>query len=106
MYRECSHCHRPFTIRDFARAESKGMEADRRAVGLEGVRFFSYHCQVCSSADIFVDLHHLPGESDTDYQARREELQAVVQQRHGRYIEAVLSERPADRPLCGASGTA
>jgi hypothetical protein len=101
MYRECSHCHRPFTIRDFARAESKEMEVDRKAAGLEGVRFFLYTCPACGKGDIFVELHHLGDKTDQDYQARRRAFQALVQKRRGCDIEAVLSERPAATPLCG-----
>ena len=36
MLRVCSHCHRPFTRDDFVKEESKGMEAERKALGLEG----------------------------------------------------------------------
>jgi hypothetical protein len=92
MHRECSHCHRPFTAGDFGRAESKGMEADRRALGLPGVRFLYYDCPACGGADIFLDLHRLPGEAQEDYQARRQELEGLVRRRGGD-VEAVLCER-------------
>jgi hypothetical protein len=103
MYRECSRCHHPFSVRDFARGDSKKMEVDRKAAGLEGVRFFLYTCQACGRGDIFVELHHLPGESEQDFQARRQAFQDLVQKRRGCDIDAVLSERSVARPLCGAS---
>src|ERR1700730_4829450 len=54
MLRDCTHCHRPFEPQDLAREESKGMEAERKALGLRGVLFRYYVCPECGYADIFV----------------------------------------------------
>ncbi len=93
MFRECTHCHRQFTPGDLVKEESKGMEADRKALGLEGVRFLYYACPECGYADIFVDIHHLPGESLEDFQARRAGLEAAIKQIHADRVEVVVLER-------------
>src|SRR3989442_15827939 len=75
MYRECSHCGRPFAAQDFVKEESKGMETERKALGLVGVRFAYYTCPACAYADIFVDIHPLEEESAEAFQTRRGELE-------------------------------
>ena len=50
MIRECTQCHRPFTPKDLAKEESKGMEAERKARGLEGLLFRYYTCPACDRA--------------------------------------------------------
>jgi hypothetical protein len=92
MIRLCSHCCRRFTPQDFVKEESKGMEAERKALGLEGVRFLYYHCAVCGYVDIFLDTYPRAGESDAAFQARKRELEAVVSQVHADGAEAVLVE--------------
>ena len=69
------------------------MEADRRALGLQGVRFLSYACPECGYDDIFVDLHPLQGESLEDFHRRRGELETAVREFHGKMVQAVLCER-------------
>jgi hypothetical protein len=91
--RECSHCHRPFTRDDFVREESKGMESERKALGLEGVHFLYYTCPDCAHAEIFVDVHPLEGESIEAFEARRGELEAAVQQMYSEMIGVTLTER-------------
>jgi hypothetical protein len=93
MMRECSQCHRPHTAQDFVKEESKGMEAERKALGLEGVRFLYYTCPACNHAEIFVDLHPLGGESDEHYRTRRSELEAAVQELHATNVGITLTER-------------
>ena len=93
MMRGCSQCRRRYTARDFVKEESKGMESQRRSLGLEGVHFLYYACPDCEHADIFVDVHPLEGESDSHYRARRDELEAAVRQMHGEAIGVTLSER-------------
>jgi hypothetical protein len=61
--RECSHCHKPLLPQELVREVSKGMESERNALGLEGVRFLYYTCSGCGYADIFVDVHPIAGES-------------------------------------------
>lgn len=94
MQRECTRCSRPFAPQDLSRDDSRGMERERKAAGLEGVRFLYYHCPSCGTDDIFVDVLPLDGESAQDFQRRREELEAVVRRLHaeGRpgSVEAVV----------------
>ena len=96
MHRECSYYHRPFTAQDFVKEESKGMEADRRALGLEGVRFLSYACPACGYADIFVDVHPLENETPEAFGRRRAELEAAVRQIKGNMMDVVVTPRPTD----------
>ncbi len=93
MHRECSHCRRPFTPPDLVKDESKGMEADRKALGLEGVRFLYYSCPKCGIDEIFVDIHPLEGEGAAAFRRRRKDLETAVRDFHGEKVEVVLSER-------------
>jgi DNA polymerase II small subunit/DNA polymerase delta subunit B len=58
------------------------MEAERKAAGLEGVRFLYYHCPGCGIDDIFVDVLPLEGEAHADYLKRRDAMEAAVRQLH------------------------
>jgi hypothetical protein len=93
MMRACSHCHKPYTVQEFVKEESKGMEAERKALGLEGVRFLYYTCQDCGHPDIFVDVHPLQDETEEAYRTRRAELEAAVQQVEGATTGVTLTER-------------
>ena len=93
MLRECTDCHRPFTPQDLARAESKGMEAERKALGLQGVLFRYYTCPHCGQADIFVDVHSVEGESPEAFRQRRDELETTVRQLHSDHVDVVLTEK-------------
>jgi recombinational DNA repair protein (RecF pathway) len=93
MMRKCSRCHKDFTPQELSRAESRGMEAERKALGLEGVLFRYYTCSSCGQADIFVDILPREGESDEAFRKRRNELEATVQQLHAEGVEVVLVER-------------
>lgn len=90
MLRNYAHCYRPFEPQDLARAESKGMEAERKALGLQGVLFRYYVCPQCGYADIFVDVRPLPGEPAEAFQDRWDELEATVRQLHADQVEVVL----------------
>lgn len=93
MHRECTHCRRPFTARDLVKEESKGMEAARKSLGLQGVRFLYYSCPDCSYDDIFLDVHALPDESHSEFGRRRGQLELAVREFEGDRVEAVLYER-------------
>jgi hypothetical protein len=86
---------RPFAAEDLAREETEGMEAERKAAGLGGVRFVYYRCPNCGMNDIFVDILPRPGESDDDFWARRDEMEAVVRRLHDEQAEAVV-DPPAE----------
>jgi hypothetical protein len=96
MRRECTRCRRPFTPADLAREESRNMEAERKANGLTGVRFLYYHCPGCEVNDIFVDILPQAGESEADFQKRRDAMEEVVLQLHSEQTEAVVV--PVRRP--------
>jgi hypothetical protein len=93
MLRKCTHCDKEFTPRELSREESRGMEAERKALGLQGVLFRYYTCSGCGNADIFVDLHPLSGETAEEFRRRRDELEATVKSLHGDGVQAVLVER-------------
>jgi hypothetical protein len=93
MKRRCSHCQKEFSPPDLAREDSKGMEAERKALGLEGVLFRYYTCSACGHADIFVDIYPLQGETDEAFGRRRDELQTTAQQLHGERVAVVLVDR-------------
>ena len=93
MMRECTQCHRPYTPQDLAREESKGMEAERKARGLEGLLFRYYTCPACNRADIFIVLAPLEGESPESFQLRRDALEAQVAELHAEHVAVVVQER-------------
>jgi hypothetical protein len=101
MMRRCTRCDRQFTPENLAREESKEMEADRKAAGLEGVRFLAYRCP-CGMADYFVDLLSREGESADDLRQRREAMEVVAHRLSAdlEQVEAVVTpaERPRARP--------
>jgi hypothetical protein len=93
MHRECCQCHRPFTAKDFVKADSQQMEAQRKALGLEGVRFLYYSCPACGYADIFVDVYRLENETAEGYEQRKADLEAAVREVRGEKTAVVLIER-------------
>jgi hypothetical protein len=97
MMRECTGCGQPFTPPDLAREESRNMEAERKAAGLEGIRFLYYHCAGCGMNDIFVDILPLATESDDNFQKRRSDMERVVRQLHADRVETVVMPIPRRR---------
>jgi hypothetical protein len=93
MLRECAHCGRAFTPKDLLKEDSKNMEADRKALGLVGVRFLYYRCPECNFADIFVDIHALPDETPEAFSRRRRELEDTVKQISATNCEVIVCER-------------
>ncbi|HJZ91224.1 MAG TPA: hypothetical protein VKE40_10150 [Gemmataceae bacterium] len=87
MKRECTRCGRPFTPNDLAREESRNMEAERKAAGLEGVRFLYYRCP-CGMDDIFVDVLPRDDEFAEDFERRRAAMEAVVRRLHADHANA------------------
>jgi hypothetical protein len=96
MKRECTRCHRAFTPSDLERAESRHMESERKAAGIAGVRFVSYHCPDCAMTDIFVDILPRPDEFQEDYESRRAAMEDVARRLHTERAEAVVV--PVGRP--------
>jgi hypothetical protein len=93
MMRECEHCRRPFTPADFVKEESKNMEADRKALGLEGARFLYYSCPGCGRDAIFLDILRRDGETEEEFQRRRDELEAAVGQVQAEHVKVVLKQK-------------
>ena len=90
MHRDCTRCHRPFTLADLSREETGNLEAERKANGLDGVQFLYFHCPGCGMNDIFVAI--LPRETEfaADYEARRDAMEKVVRGMHAEGVEAVV----------------
>jgi hypothetical protein len=88
MMRKCSHCGKDFTPQ-----ESLGMEAERKALGLESVLFRYSYCSACGKGDIFLDIYPLAGESDEDFRRRRDELEAIIRDIHPEGVGISLVER-------------
>lgn len=93
MMRTCSRCQKEFTPQELSREDSKGLESERKAQGLEGVLFRYYTCSACGQADIFVDVRPLDGESEEDFRQRRTELESAVKGLEGQGIDVVLTQR-------------
>jgi DNA-directed RNA polymerase subunit RPC12/RpoP len=93
MKRKCSQCGKEFTPQELDRPESRGIEAQRKAAGVEGVLFRSYRCSGCGHADLFLDVHPLPGESDENFRRRRDQLAAAAREVHGEGVGIVLVQR-------------
>jgi hypothetical protein len=90
MHRECTRCKRPFAPGDLRKDESRNMLTQRKAAGLEGVRFLYYHCAACGTDDIFVDIVPRELESAEDYHARREAMETAVRGLHEHGVDAVV----------------
>src|SRR5262249_121459 len=80
MLRSCTGCGKVFRPSELARAESRGMEAERQGLGWGGGLFRFYPCHDCGQADIFLDLRPLDGETDESFHARRDDLEYVVRE--------------------------
>ena len=77
MRRECSACGRAYEPADLDREQSRGLEADRKAAGLDGVRFLAYRCP-CGAADVFVDVLPRDGEFAEDFDRRKAAMEEAV----------------------------
>ncbi len=95
MERNCSHCLKSLTPRELRKPESRGMESERKALGLEGIFFRYYQCAQCGKADIFVDIHPLDHESPAEFRCRRDELEAAIARLPREQPDVVLVERHA-----------
>jgi hypothetical protein len=91
MRRECTRCHRLFTATDLAKEESKGMEAQRKAAGLEGVRFLYYRCPECHKDDIFVDVLPRIDEKPEHYLVRKAAMEDAARAMQSEHVEVVVN---------------
>jgi hypothetical protein len=69
------------------------MEADRKRLGLEGIRFLYYTCPGCKHDDIFLDILHLDGETPEQFQQRRDALEEAIRATESEKVEVTLTER-------------
>ena len=90
MPRECTRCRRPFELADLSHEETGNLESQRKAAGLEGVKFLYFKCPACGMDDIFVAILPLETEFAEDYEARRETMEKVVRRMHSENVEAVV----------------
>jgi hypothetical protein len=90
MQRDCTRCRRPFTLADLSREETGNLEAERRAAGLEGVKFVYFHCPACGMDDIFVAILPRATEFVQDYEARRDAMETVVRGLHADGVAAIV----------------
>lgn len=90
MPRDCTRCRRPFAVADLSREETRNMEAERKASGLEGVKFLYFHCPGCGMDDIFVAVVPLETEFVEDFEARRDAMEQVVRGLHADHVAAVV----------------
>ena len=95
MIRNCSHCQKLFTPSELRKGASRELEAERKALGLEGFVFRCYDCAQCGTADIFVDVLPLEDESDEEFRARRDELETMIGRLDHEGTDVVLVERHA-----------
>jgi hypothetical protein len=93
MQRHCASCERLFEAKDLAKEESKGMEAERKRLGLEGVLFRYYTCPACGHDAIFVDVRPLEGELPEVFRERRRQLEAVVTGLHAERVKVVIQAK-------------
>ena len=93
MMRECLNCHNPFSPADLSRDVSKGIEAERKAQGVQGVLFRCYTCSRCDHENLFVDLHTLEGETPEELKSRRDELEATIRQSAQSEVDVALIEK-------------
>ena len=85
-----TRCRHPFAPADLVREETENREAQRRAAGLEGVKFLYFRCPACGMDDIFVAILPLETEFAEDYEARRDAMEKVVRGLHADGVEAVV----------------
>ena len=94
MQRDCTRCRRPFTLDELSREETDNLEAERKANGLEGVKFLYFHGPTCGMDDIFVAI--LPRETEfaQDYEARRDAMETVVRGLHAQFFSEAAQRHP------------
>jgi hypothetical protein len=90
MQRDCTRCRRPYTLADLSREETGNLEAERKATGLEGVKFVYFRCPACGQDDIFVAILPLATEFAQDFEARRDAMEKVVRGLHADGVAAVV----------------
>lgn len=96
MMRECISCHAPFAPADLAKVVSKGIESERKALGVDGVLFRCYTCSHCRHENLFVDLIPLEGETREQFVHRRDELEAAIRLTPHAGVDIALVEKRSE----------
>jgi hypothetical protein len=97
MRRACTKCGRPFEPGDLVKDRSRQMEADRRAAGLDGVRFVTYRCP-CGAEDVFIDVLPKDDELAEDFDRRTAAMEEAARRVRADGVEAqVVPVAPRDR---------
>jgi len=96
MRRTCTKCGRPFAADDLVRDRSRQMEADRKAAGLDGVRFVTYRCP-CGEEDVFIDVLPRDDELAEDFDRRRAAMEEAARRVQAEGVAAqVIPVAPRD----------
>jgi hypothetical protein len=90
MLRQCTRCGYAFGPGDLAREESRGLESERKAAGLVGVRFLYYRCHGCGTEDIFIDVLPREGEAPDAYAARYNAMLLTARNLHADKTDVVV----------------
>ena len=76
--RKCIQCECRLGRDDLLKRESRGMEAARVSMGLDGLFFRYYSCPRCGRDHVFLEVVPLPGEAGTQFAIRKESLRQMV----------------------------
>ena len=96
MRRTCTRCGRPFGADDLVKDQSRRMEADRKAAGLDGVRFVTYRCP-CGIEEVFIDVLPRDDELAEDFDRRRAAMEEAARRVRESGVEAqVVPVAPRD----------
>jgi hypothetical protein len=96
MRRTCTRCGRPFEAGDLVKDQSRQMEADRKAAGLDGVRFVTYRCP-CGTEEVFIDVLPRDDELAEDFDRRRVAMEEAARRVRETGVEAqVVPVAPRD----------
>ena len=100
MMQQCLHCSHAFMTSELSRDASKAIEAEREALGIEGVFFRCYACVECGHENLFLDVHRLEGESLAAFRSRRAEFESSIRQTPHESVEVAIvsSDAPDDEP--------
>jgi hypothetical protein len=91
--RKCIQCECRLGRDDLLRKESRGMEAARVSMGLDGLFFRYYCCPRCGRDHVFLEVIPLPGEAGSELAIRKESLRQMVAEIRRYRTTFVVAER-------------
>jgi hypothetical protein len=101
----CVSCGRRLGERDLLGRSSQIMEAARVSAGLRGLCFRYFTCPRCGHDHVYLEVAPLPGETNQDFQARKEDLARTVQGVRALRTTILVVDRlpePGENSLAGA----